>query len=96
MIRHILLATWKADASESEIAALIRDTRALRELPFIADLQCGPKLGLVADSQDFALTIDFATEAEWQAYQADPQHAALAARVRPLVASFTRIQLTID
>jgi hypothetical protein len=93
MIRHILLINWKKDASRAQIDAVVERTRALRALGCIAALQCGGKLGLVEDSWDFALTIDFASQADWQAYQRDPTHAAAAALVRPLVGAFARVQI---
>lgn len=96
MIRHILLINWKKDVSQAQIDAAIERARALRALDCIADLQCGPPLGLVEDSWDFALTIDFATKADWFAYQRDATHAAAAAAARPLLESFARIQIELD
>lgn len=96
MIRHHLLINWKKETTPEQIAAAIEKTRGMRALPFIRALHCGEKLGLVADSSDFALTIDFADSDGWHAYQADPTHAAHAAFVRPLCASWTRCQIEID
>lgn len=96
MIRHILLIKWKKNTSQAQIDAVTEQARAMRALDCIAALHCGSPLGLVDDSWDFALTIDFATEADWHAYQRDATHATAAAAVRPLMESFARIQIELD
>jgi Stress responsive A/B Barrel Domain len=96
MIRHILLINWKADADPAHIEDAIARSVALRSLECIAALGSGSKLGLVDDSYDFAVTIDFESLQQWQAYQQDPMHRAAAAVVRPLVASLARIQFSLD
>jgi hypothetical protein len=96
VIRHVLLINWRADADPAHVDDAIARSVALRSLDCITALECGTKLGLVDDSYDFAVTIDFESLQQWQAYQQDPTHRAAAAVVRPLVASLARIQFSLD
>jgi hypothetical protein len=92
MIHHVLLLKWRADASPAQIGEAMARTESLRALPCIAGLRSGIALGLVADSYDFVVLMDFATRADWSAYQGDPLHAEHAAFVRGLVTAFARVQ----
>ncbi len=92
MIHHVLLLKWKPDATPSQIGEAIARTESLRELPCIAGLRCATALGLVPDSYDFVVMMDFASRADWSAYQGDPLHAGHAAFVRALVTAFARLQ----
>jgi len=69
--------------------------KELQTLDCIQNLICGEKMGLVSDSYDFALLVDFTSEKKWKDYQNDPAHIAAAESVRPLIAEFARIQIAI-
>ena len=93
MIRHILLINWKEGITESQKGEAIKATMGLESLDCMQHLVYGEKIGLVQDSYDFAVIMDFASEGDWHTYQSHPTHVASADLVRPLVAEFARIQI---
>jgi hypothetical protein len=92
MIRHILLIDWVENATADTISEAIEAVEQMRALPWIQKLEYGQALGLVDDSWDFAVMMEFANDADWEGYDADPRHEASAVKLRPHIARKARIQ----
>lgn len=94
MVTHIVIFTWRADATDAQISAL---GRALDELAAlrreIVDIRHGRDLVYRDGNGDYALVATFADKAGWDAYQADPAHKAV---VRDFVTPIQASRLTIQ
>ncbi len=89
MIRHYLLLTLREDARPEDLQAITEGFAALREvIPEIAALTQGPALGLPGSSAqpaDYAVALDFASEADFQRYIDHPAHREFVrTRIAPL------------
>jgi Stress responsive A/B Barrel Domain len=75
MIRHIVLCTWKTDATDEQRAALASELAVLsKTLPGIRAYHFGADAGLASGNADFALTADFDDADAYLVYRNHPAH----------------------
>jgi hypothetical protein len=76
MIRHVVLFTWKPDATDEQKQRVADELAALPgKVPGVRGYQFGADVGLVAaGNADFALTADFADGDAYLAYRTHPAH----------------------
>jgi hypothetical protein len=83
MLRHVVLFTWKADASDVEIRAFAEGLAALPgRIPEIRSYRFGPDAGLAGGgNDDFALVADFDDAEAYRRYTEHPAHRHLRPRL---------------
>ncbi|HEX2192582.1 MAG TPA: Dabb family protein [Acidimicrobiales bacterium] len=75
MFRHVVLFTWKADASDVEIRAFAEGLAALPgRIPEIRSYRFGADAGLAGGNEDFALVADFDDAEAYRRYAEHPAH----------------------
>ena len=75
MIRHVVLLTWKPDATPEQKQQVVTDLSALPALvPGIRDYRFGADAGLTAGNADFAITADFDDVDAYLVYRTHPAH----------------------
>ena len=95
MLCHVTLLKW-TDRSIVDEAQLGADFAALQEkLPYLQSIRTGADLGLAETNYDYALVTQFADEAGWLHYQADPEHLKIAHAIAPNLASRVAVQFEI-
>lgn len=96
MLRQITLIKFRDSVSAADIDAV---GSGFGEISGIVDgirrFEYGPDLGLMDGTYDYALVIDFDSEADWKAYLEHPQHVDFAQRFTPLAADAVRVQYSI-
>ena len=97
MFRHVVLFTWKDDATEEQKQAL---HDGLAKLPPAIDTirayKFGPDAGLNPANCDYVLVADFDDQAGYVTYRDHPVHRALVENyVSPIVASRAAVQFEI-
>lgn len=97
-IHHVVLLRFNEGTNEDQIDALARGLRRLPGLiPHIANYQVGPDLGLGDGTWDFAVSADFASEADFHTYRNHPEHRAVVEeQLRPITADRVSVQFTSD
>jgi hypothetical protein len=92
MVTHIVIFTWIAGTTETQIADLgdALDQMAA-DLSHLGKICHGPDLRLRDGNGDYALVASFRDRARWDAYQADPRHKAF---VHDFVAPIQASRLT--
>ena len=97
MIRHVVLFTWKPEATQEQKDQVLTELRTLP--PLMAGLrafQAGPDAGLVSGNRDFAVVMDFDDAASYLAFRSHPAHRAVVdERIAPIAASRATVQFTI-
>jgi hypothetical protein len=82
MLRHVVLFTWKADASEVEVRAFAEGLAALpAHIPEIRSYRFGPDARLGGGNDDFALVADFDDVEAYRRYAEHPAHRHLIAEL---------------
>ena len=76
MLRHIVLLTFKPEATANERAAVQHALDGLRALPEVRSLTCGSNVGSGPNHCDFALVVDFDDIEAFRRYLASPPHRA--------------------
>jgi hypothetical protein len=94
MFRHVVLFTWKDDATEAQKQALHDE---LPKMPPAIDTirayAFGPDAGIRAANCDYAVVADFDDQAGYLTYRDHPVHRALVEHhVNPIVASRAAVQ----
>ena len=97
MFRHVVLITWKPDATEAQKGAVADE---LGQLPgvidVIRDYRFGPDAGINPASRDFALVADFDDADGYLAYRDHPAHRKVVEDyLNPIVASRASAQYRI-
>ena len=93
MLRHIVLMTFKPEASEEERRAVRAALEGLRDrVPEVRALVCGSNVGSGPNHRDFALVADFDDMAAFKRYIASEPHQAYVAGPARAVASIAAIQ----
>jgi Stress responsive A/B Barrel Domain len=97
MFRHVVLFTWKDDATEARKRALHDE---LAKMPPAIDVirayKYGPDAGINAANCDYAVVADFDDDAGYITYRDHPAHRALVENyVSPIVASRAAVQFEI-
>ena len=98
MIRHIVLFTWKTDASDEQKAAVASELSVLSEtLPGIRAYHFGADAGIgAAGNADFALTADFDDADAYLVYRNHPAHLeVLEKTISPILERRVAAQLEI-
>jgi Stress responsive A/B Barrel Domain len=94
MVTHIVIFTWIAGVTGEQVAAFggaLDDVAAI--FADSAVIRHGPDLAFRGGNGDYALVAEFADQAAWTAYQADPRHQAF---VRDVVTPIQANRLTIQ
>ncbi|MDA8371739.1 MAG: Dabb family protein [Nocardiopsaceae bacterium] len=96
-LRHIALFRW-IDGVRPEQVATVRE--GLARLPsLIPELKAytfGPDLEIGSGTYDFAVVADVADEQAFAAYRDHPEHQAVLATIKPLLADRAAVQFRID
>jgi hypothetical protein len=94
MFRHVVLLTWKPEASDSQVTALREGLAKLPgQIPEIADYHFGDDAGINDGNYAFAITADFASADDYRVYRDAPVHRELIATlVAPIVATRAAVQ----
>jgi hypothetical protein len=93
MLRHIVLLTFKPDATAEQKAAVADALEALRSVPEVRSLTCGANVGSAPSHCDYALVADFDDMAAFRRYLASPPHRAyVEGPARAAVARIAAIQ----
>jgi hypothetical protein len=97
MFRHVVLFTWKDDATEAQKQALHDE---LAKMPPAIDVirayKFGPDARIRAANCDYAVVADFDDAAAYVTYRDHPVHRALVENyVTPIVASRAAVQFEI-
>ena len=93
MLRHIVLLTFKPEASAEQRAAVRTALEGLRtSVPEVRSLVCGSNVGSGPNHRDFAIVADFDDIAAFRRYLASPPHRAYVEGPAKMVASIAAIQ----
>ncbi|HET7013061.1 MAG TPA: Dabb family protein [Streptosporangiaceae bacterium] len=97
MIRHVVLLTWKPDATPEQLQQVVTDLSTLPTLvPGIRDYRFGTDAGLAAGNADFAITADFDDADAYLAYSTHPAHLDVISRtIRPILEQRVAVQYAI-
>lgn len=78
MIRHVVMFTWKAQATPEQKQRVLTELRALPALMTgMRAYQTGPDAGLTAGNYDLAVVADFDDVSSYLAYRDHPAHRAV-------------------
>lgn len=93
-LRHVVCFRFQPDTAPEQVAALADGLRELPGLiPEIAAYRVGPNLGINEGTWDFAVTADFASEADFVVYRDHPEHQA---RIQGLVVPITAERVAVQ
>lgn len=98
MIRHVVLLTWTPDATPEQHQAVVDTLRGLPAvIPQIVRYRVGTDLGLAEGNVDLVVIADFASAEDYVVYRDHADHqAAIATRIKPILAGRTAIQYEYD
>ncbi len=87
MLRHVVMFRWNAGVSEKDKRAVEEGLAALPALvPQIRRYEFGRDAGLAEGNFDFVVVADFDSVADYEAYQAHPDHVrVIQERIRPAI-----------
>lgn len=96
-IRHVVTFVFRDGTTTEEIAAITEGLESLPGvIPEIREYHVGPDLGLNDGNQQYAVTADFETEADYLVYRDHPAHlAVIAERIRPVLEARAAVQFGI-
>ena len=93
MLRHIVLMTFKPEASEEERRAVRAALEGFRgRIPELRSLICGDNVGSGPNHRDFAVVADFDDMAAFRRYLGSEQHQAYVQGPARAVATIAAIQ----
>jgi hypothetical protein len=94
MFRHVVVFTWKPEATDRQLTALREGLSKLPgQIPEIADFHFGDDAGINDGNYAFAITADFASVDDYLVYRDAPVHRELIANlVAPIVATRAAVQ----
>ncbi|SNS78479.1 Dabb family protein [Tropicimonas sediminicola] len=93
MLRHIVLVTFKPEATSEERAALRAAVEGFRDsVPEVRALECGDNVGKGPNHHDFAVVADFDDMAAFRRYIESDAHKAYVAGPAKAVARLAAIQ----
>lgn len=97
MLRHVVLFSWKPDASEVAVRAFAEGLAELpSHIPEIRSYRFGPDVRLGGGNEDFALVADFADADAYRRYAEHPAHRHLiAALLWPILAGRHAVQYEV-
>jgi hypothetical protein len=94
MIRNVVLVKLKPGADAAEVAQIQEGLRNLG-CPGTVSYALGDDLGLRDGNWSFAIVGDFTDEDSYRAYDLDPEHNRLRARLGPLSEQIARVQFEL-
>lgn len=95
-LRHIALFRWSEDVTPDQIARVEQGLSRLPDLiPHLDRYSFGPDLGIGSATFDFAVVADVADEEAFAGYRDHPEHQAVLAIIRPLLAERAAVQFRI-
>ncbi len=78
MIRHVVLLTWTAEATDEQKQRIADELRALPpKMSGLSAYQVGPDARIVDGNADFAIVADFDDVPSYLAYREHPAHRAV-------------------
>lgn len=94
MLRHIVLLTWTAEATEEQKATVAAELAKLPGvIPELRRYEIGTDAGLSPGNADLAVLAEFDDEAGYAVYRDHPAHqAVINDHIRPILASRVAIQ----
>ncbi len=93
MLRHIVLLTFKPEASSEERAAVRTAMEGFpAQVPEVRSLVCGENVGSGSNHHDMALVVDFDDLAAFRCYLESPAHRAYVEGPAKAVAKLAAIQ----
>ena len=93
MLRHIVLLTFKPEATEAERDAFREAVAAFRDnIPELRELTFGDNLGKGPNHHDFAVVADFDDMAAFRSFVESPAHQAYVAGPAKAVLKLAAIQ----
>jgi hypothetical protein len=97
MIRHVVLFTWKPEATEEQKQAVhVELAKMPPTIDTIRAYRYGPDVGINAANSDYAVVADFDDATGYVTYRDHPAHRAMVERyVTPIAASRAAIQFEI-
>jgi hypothetical protein len=97
MIRHVVLFSWKPEATREQVRALGAELEKMpASVGAIRAYMFGPDVGINPANSDYVVVADFDDAAGYVSYRDDPAHRELVARyVTPILASRAAIQFEI-
>ena len=89
MLRHVVLFRWKDGVSDAQKRAVEAGLGALPErIPEIRRYEFGGDAGLAEGNFDFVVVADFESLADYEAYQAHPEHQrVIGESIRPVISA---------
>jgi hypothetical protein len=89
---------FKEGATDEQIEAALEGFGTMPDkVPGILRYEFGTDLGMNEGNPDLALVADFASEEDWKAYLAHPEHVAMSeAVIAPINDSMTRVQYLVE
>jgi hypothetical protein len=97
MIRHVVMFTWKPQATPEQKRRVMTELRALPALMTgMRAYQAGPDAGLTPGNFDLAVVADFDDVASYLAYRDHPAHrAVIEESIRPIRQDRASVQFEI-
>ena len=97
MLRHVVLFKWNDGTTEFDKKAVEEGLSSLPGvIPEIRRYEFGGDAGLADGNFDFAVVADFDTQADYEIYQANPEHLRVVQEsIRPVISSRAAIQYRI-
>jgi quinol monooxygenase YgiN len=95
MICNVVMVVLREDHDREEVAAIQAGLRAL-DPPGCRRYRLGNDLGLRDGNWSFAIVAEFEDEASYRAYDLDPEHNRLRARLGAQVSEIARVQFELD
>lgn len=92
-VRHCVLGAFTAEATEEQKRAMLDNVRSMPEkIKEIKQIVCGLDLGLAEGNHDFAITVDFACEDDYQIYATHAAHKEVIANyIKPILKPGSRV-----
>ena len=94
MIRHVVVFTWKTEATDEQKQQVSTSLAALPGLvPGVRGYTFGPDVRINEGNGDFAIVADFDTMADYLTYRDHPDHLKVITNVvRPIAAQRSAVQ----
>jgi len=94
VIRHVVLLTFTADATDSQVGALEQALSGLpARLPKIRSYKFGRDAGINADQASFAVVADFDSTEDYVEYRDDEEHNRIIVElIKPILVTRTAVQ----
>jgi hypothetical protein len=92
MLRHIVMLTYREDATPEERAAVRTAVEGFAEIPEVRGLVCGDNVGSGPNHHDFVMVADFDDMDAFRRYRDSAAHMAYVAGPAKAVAKLAAIQ----